>query len=67
MISMEPLSGWTSAKYEVAGFYFAENDEKFHAYMNGMKYEITKKEPVNLCGVDGFWYSYRAEERASGF
>lgn len=40
---------------------FAVDDEAFHAKMHGMNYKITKKEPVTLCGFDGFWYDYEAE------
>ncbi len=61
MIAPEESGGWTPEKYEVAGFYFAKDDEDFHQKMRGMKYDITRKEPVNLCGIDGFWYSFKAE------
>lgn len=61
MIAPEDNGLWVSAKYEERGFMFAVDDEAFHAKMHGMNYKITKKEPVTLCGFDGFWYDYEAE------
>lgn len=66
MILPDEQSGWTNAKYQLSGFYFAVSDEAFHEMMRGMKYEITNKEPVRLQGFDGFWYTFHAEERGIG-
>ncbi len=59
--------GWVNAKYELHGFLFAASNEEFHEKMCGLICTITKKEPVTLCGFDGFWYTFEAEERSPSF